>query len=63
MLIFHIIALVIFAAGLAWSIPNLRTALRREDVRDAAWEGAFVALYGYLTLKYLGETLVGLATL
>ena len=63
MLIYNIIALAIFAAGLAWSIPNLRTALRRDDARNAAWEGAFVAFYGYLALLNLAHVIVGLATL
>lgn len=63
MLIFNIIALVLFAAGLAWSIPKLRTALLRKDTRNAAWEGAFVALYGYLTLLYFARTVASLAML
>lgn len=63
MLIYNIIALVLFAAGLVWSIPKLRTALRREDARNAAWEGAFVALYGYLTLLYFAKTIASLVTL
>ena len=63
MLTFNIFALVLFAAGLAWSIPKLRTALRRNDTRNAAWEGAFVAFYGYLALLNLAHVIVGLATL
>lgn len=63
MLIYYIIALVLFASGLAWRIPKLRTALRREDSRNAAWEGAFVALYGYLTILSFANTVVSLATL